>query len=65
MAREYRVMSALQKHRRAGPQDVRAVPGRDLYLKKAKADQIAFGTASAHRARLAGLVDLPAPAEGG
>ncbi|WP_203338653.1 acyl-CoA dehydrogenase family protein [Nocardioides limicola] len=29
-----------------------------LYLKKAKADQIAFGTAGAHRARLAGLVDL-------
>jgi alkylation response protein AidB-like acyl-CoA dehydrogenase len=31
-----------------------------LYLKKAKADQIAFGTAGAHRAVLAGLVDLPA-----
>ncbi|KAA1427824.1 acyl-CoA dehydrogenase family protein [Nocardioides antri] len=30
-----------------------------LYLKRAKADQIAFGTAGAHRARLAGLVDLP------
>jgi alkylation response protein AidB-like acyl-CoA dehydrogenase len=29
-----------------------------LYLKKAKADQIAFGTAGAHRAALAGLVDL-------
>ena len=31
-----------------------------LYLKRAKADSIAFGTASAHRARLAELVDLPA-----
>jgi alkylation response protein AidB-like acyl-CoA dehydrogenase len=30
-----------------------------LYLKRAKADQIAFGTAGAHRARLATLVDLP------
>lgn len=29
-----------------------------LYLKKAKADQIAFGTAGSHRARLAGMVDL-------
>jgi alkylation response protein AidB-like acyl-CoA dehydrogenase len=29
-----------------------------LYLKKAKADQIAFGTAGAHRAALAGIVDL-------
>ena len=29
-----------------------------LYLKKAKADQIAFGTAGAHRAALADLVDL-------
>jgi alkylation response protein AidB-like acyl-CoA dehydrogenase len=29
-----------------------------LYLKRAKADQIAFGTAGTHRARLAGLVDL-------
>jgi alkylation response protein AidB-like acyl-CoA dehydrogenase len=29
-----------------------------LYLKKAKADQIAFGTAGAHRAALAILVDL-------
>ncbi|ABG94526.1 possible acyl-CoA dehydrogenase, C-terminal [Rhodococcus jostii RHA1] len=29
-----------------------------LYLKKAKADQVAFGTAGAHRAALAGLVDL-------
>jgi alkylation response protein AidB-like acyl-CoA dehydrogenase len=33
-----------------------------LYLKRAKADQIALGTPAAHRARLAGLVDLPAPA---
>ena len=33
-----------------------------LYLKRAKADQIAFGTPAAHRARLAELVDLPAPA---
>lgn len=32
-----------------------------LYLKRAKADQIAFGTAGAHRARLAALVDLPGP----
>ena len=31
-----------------------------LYLKRAKADQIAFGTSGAHRLRLAGLVDLPA-----
>jgi alkylation response protein AidB-like acyl-CoA dehydrogenase len=29
-----------------------------LYLKKAKADQIAYGTSGAHRAALAGLVDL-------
>ncbi|MFC7502208.1 acyl-CoA dehydrogenase family protein [Nocardioides sp. GCM10030258] len=29
-----------------------------LYLKKAKADQIAFGTAGAHRAALAGVIDL-------
>ncbi|CCG03702.1 acyl-CoA dehydrogenase family protein [Blastococcus saxobsidens] len=33
-----------------------------LYLKRAKADQIAFGTPGAHRTRLAGLLDLPAPA---
>jgi alkylation response protein AidB-like acyl-CoA dehydrogenase len=32
-----------------------------LYLKRAKADQIALGTAGAHRARLASLVDLPGP----
>ncbi|WP_026343587.1 acyl-CoA dehydrogenase family protein [Nocardia sp. BMG111209] len=31
-----------------------------LYLKRAKADQIAYGTAAVHHARLAGLVDLPA-----
>lgn len=31
-----------------------------LYLKRAKADQVAFGTSGAHRTRLAGLVDLPA-----
>jgi alkylation response protein AidB-like acyl-CoA dehydrogenase len=30
-----------------------------LYLKRAKSDQLAFGTAYRHRARLAGLVDLP------
>jgi alkylation response protein AidB-like acyl-CoA dehydrogenase len=30
-----------------------------LYLKRAKADSIAFGTADAHRAVLASLVDLP------
>jgi alkylation response protein AidB-like acyl-CoA dehydrogenase len=30
-----------------------------LYLKRAKADQIAFGLPSAHRALLADLVDLP------
>lgn len=30
-----------------------------LYLKRAKADQIAFGTAAMHRAALAGLIDLP------
>ena len=35
-----------------------------LYLKRAKADQIGLGSPSAHRARLAELVDLPAvPAE--
>ncbi|MEV6218217.1 acyl-CoA dehydrogenase family protein [Nocardia sp. NPDC051833] len=32
-----------------------------LYLKRAKADQIAFGTAGAHRARLAELVEVPGP----
>jgi len=32
-----------------------------LYLKRAKADQIAFGTPGLHRARLADLIDLPAP----
>ncbi|MDN5851497.1 MAG: acyl-CoA/acyl-ACP dehydrogenase [Actinomycetia bacterium] len=32
-----------------------------LYLKRAKADQIALGTAEAHRIRLADLVDLPGP----
>ena len=31
-----------------------------LYLKRAKADSIAFGTADAHRAALAPLVNLPA-----
>ncbi|MGO8963284.1 acyl-CoA dehydrogenase family protein [Mycobacterium sp.] len=30
-----------------------------LYLKRAKSDQLAFGTAYRHRARLATLVDLP------
>jgi len=30
-----------------------------LYLKRAKSDQLAFGTGYRHRARLAGLVDLP------
>lgn len=32
-----------------------------LYLKRAKADSIAYGTAGAHRGALAGLVDLQAP----
>ncbi|MFE0387468.1 acyl-CoA dehydrogenase family protein [Streptomyces bungoensis] len=32
-----------------------------LYLKRAKADSIAYGTAGAHRTALAGLVDLQAP----
>ena len=32
-----------------------------LYLKRAKADQIALGTPGTHRARLAGLIDLRAP----
>jgi alkylation response protein AidB-like acyl-CoA dehydrogenase len=32
-----------------------------LYLKRAKADSIAFGTPDAHRAALASLVDLPRP----
>lgn len=31
-----------------------------LYLKRAKADQVAFGTPAVHRAHLATLVDLPA-----
>jgi alkylation response protein AidB-like acyl-CoA dehydrogenase len=31
-----------------------------LYLKRAKADQLAFGTPALHRARLAELVDVPA-----
>jgi alkylation response protein AidB-like acyl-CoA dehydrogenase len=33
-----------------------------LYLKRAKADSLAFGTASRHRARVADLVDLPSGA---
>ncbi len=32
-----------------------------LYLKRAKADSLGFGTADAHRAALASLVNLPAP----
>jgi len=32
-----------------------------LYVKRAKSDQIALGTPADHRARLAQLVDLPAP----
>ena len=32
-----------------------------LYLKRAKAASLAFGTPAAHRAALAALVDLPAP----
>ena len=32
-----------------------------LYLKRAKADSIGFGTPDAHRAALADLVNLPAP----
>ena len=32
-----------------------------LYLKRAKADSIAFGTPDAHRAALGPLVNLPAP----
>jgi len=32
-----------------------------LYLKRAKADSIAYGTAGTHREALAGLVDLQAP----
>ena len=32
-----------------------------LHLKRAKADQLLLGTPEAHRARLARLVDLPAP----
>ncbi|MCX4095410.1 acyl-CoA dehydrogenase family protein [Nocardia sp. alder85J] len=31
-----------------------------LYLKRAKADQLGYGSPAAHHARLAGLVDLPA-----
>ncbi|MET9800290.1 acyl-CoA dehydrogenase family protein [Streptomyces sp. NPDC006368] len=33
-----------------------------LYLKRAKADQIALGSVARHKETLAGLVDLPAPA---
>jgi alkylation response protein AidB-like acyl-CoA dehydrogenase len=36
-----------------------------LFLKRAKADSIGFGTADAHRASLARLVNLPAPPAGG
>jgi len=36
-----------------------------LYLKRAKADSIGFGTADAHRASLAGLAGLPAAGAGG
>jgi hypothetical protein len=32
-----------------------------LYLKRAKADSIAYGTPGAHREALAALVDLQAP----
>jgi alkylation response protein AidB-like acyl-CoA dehydrogenase len=32
-----------------------------LYLKRAKADSLAFGTAAAHRSALAMLIDLPMP----
>jgi alkylation response protein AidB-like acyl-CoA dehydrogenase len=32
-----------------------------LFLKRAKSDEIALGTPGRHRARLAGLVDLPGP----
>jgi alkylation response protein AidB-like acyl-CoA dehydrogenase len=32
-----------------------------LFLKRAKADSIGFGTADSHRASLARLADLPAP----
>ncbi|MFB7915626.1 acyl-CoA dehydrogenase family protein [Streptomyces sp. NPDC056061] len=32
-----------------------------LYLKRAKADSLAYGTAGHHRASVAGLVELPAP----
>ncbi|MFE5243602.1 MULTISPECIES: acyl-CoA dehydrogenase family protein [unclassified Streptomyces] len=32
-----------------------------LYLKRAKADSIAYGTAGRHRETIAGLVELPAP----
>lgn len=35
-----------------------------LYLKRAKADQLALGTPGMHRARLAGLVDLTAASAG-
>jgi alkylation response protein AidB-like acyl-CoA dehydrogenase len=35
-----------------------------LYLKRAKADQIALGTPATHRRRLGQLVDLPAPTAG-
>ena len=35
-----------------------------LYLKRAKSSSIGFGTPGRHRASLAGMVDLPAPASG-
>jgi hypothetical protein len=37
------------------------VPGRPAPVALATADSIAFGTADAHRAALASLVDLPPP----
>jgi alkylation response protein AidB-like acyl-CoA dehydrogenase len=36
-----------------------------LYLKRAKSDQLAFGTGYRHRARLAELVDLPVSSASG
>ncbi|MFI9392317.1 acyl-CoA dehydrogenase family protein [Streptomyces bauhiniae] len=35
-----------------------------LYLKRAKADSLAYGSAGAHREALAGLADLPGPTSG-
>ena len=44
-------------HRREESCGIRTAPAH-LYLKRAKADQVALGTPGDHRAILSGLVDL-------